>query len=62
MDDLVGEEDEDPVADFDIPLREALRVLRDVINVAPDPQDWIRRSQVFASVETVGGPEIPAQN
>jgi carboxyl-terminal processing protease len=62
MDDLVGEEDEDPVVDFDIPLREALRVLRDVINVAPDPQDWIRRSQVFASVETVGGPEIPAQN
>lgn len=62
MEDLVGEDEEDPVAEFDIPLREALRVLRDVINVAPDPQDWIRRTQVFASVETVGGPEIEARN
>lgn len=64
FDDLVGEEDEDedPVAEFDIPLREALRVLRDVINVAPDPQDWIRRSQIFASVDAAGGPEVQNQN
>jgi carboxyl-terminal processing protease len=44
-----GEEEEDDV-DFDVHLRESLRLLRDTVEIAPNPRDWTDSGTMFAVV------------
>ena len=44
-----AEEGEDHV-DFDVHLRESLRLLRDTVEIAPDPREWTDHGAMFAVV------------
>ncbi|MGH8021497.1 MAG: carboxy terminal-processing peptidase [Opitutaceae bacterium] len=48
-------EDEDDV-EFDVHLRESLRLLRDTVEIAPDPSDWTDSGEMFAAVSKLSEP------
>ena len=43
------EEDEEPVPDFDIQLRETLRIMVDAVNASPNINDWKQPALPLAS-------------
>jgi hypothetical protein len=43
------EEDEEPVPDFDIQLREALRIMVNAVNASPNTNDWKQPALPLAS-------------
>ena len=43
------EDEEEELPDFDIQLREALRIMTDAIQIAPDPNDWSQPALPIAS-------------
>ncbi|MBE2212712.1 MAG: carboxy terminal-processing peptidase [Opitutaceae bacterium] len=58
LDKANGEEDAD-LKPFDVHMREALRVLRDAIEVAPEPRDWTQSTAMIAAL-TKPRPATPA--
>ena len=45
----MDEEDEEPVPDFDIQLREALRIMVNAVNASPNINDWKQPALPLAS-------------
>jgi hypothetical protein len=48
---LDGSDEEDAdLKPFDVHLREALRVLRDAIEIAPEPKEWTQSTAIVAAL------------
>lgn len=45
-----GEEEDADLKPFDVHLREALRVLRDAIEIAPEPKEWTQSTAMVAAL------------
>lgn len=50
VDPATGESEDKDVPGFDVHLRESLRVLRDAIEVAPDPAEWSKSASMLAAL------------
>jgi len=57
IEELIDDSSEDDV-DFDVHLRESLRILRDTITIAPDPRIWTDSKATFAVLSPKPDPAI----